>query len=115
MTREERDELIETLAQEPYGDCVSREAVEDAIAEMIVNGESLGYAVAYDILSDLPSVYPKQRTGHWIEDTNGTYTDNHDTWECSECGHAQILLEGTPKDNDYNYCPNCGAKMEEEE
>ena len=65
---------------------------------------------------DIPkaSVKPQEpKTGHWIEDTNGTYTDNHDTWECSECGNAQILLEGTPKDNDYNYCPNCGARMVE--
>jgi rubrerythrin len=50
---------------------------------------------------------------HWIEDTNETYTENHDVWECSECGHAQILIEGTPKENDYHYCPNCGAKMDE--
>ena len=44
-------------------DCVSREAVEEAIANTIVYGESLGYAVACDILSDLPSVQPKQM---WI-------------------------------------------------
>lgn len=50
---------------------------------------------------------------HWIEDINETYTENHDVWECSECGHAQILIEGTPKENDYHYCPNCGAKMDE--
>ncbi len=36
-------------------DLISRQDVEDAIAETIVNGESLGYAVAYDILSDIPS------------------------------------------------------------
>ena len=35
-----------------------------------------------------------------------------DTWQCSECKDVFILLEGTPKDNNYNYCPNCGAKME---
>ena len=35
-----------------------------------------------------------------------------DTWECSECKDVFILLEGTPKDNNYNYCPNCGTKME---
>ena len=46
------------LEQQPCEDCISREAVEDAIAETIVNGESLGYGVAYDILSGLPSVTP---------------------------------------------------------
>lgn len=44
------------LEQQPCEDCISREAVEDAIAETIVNGESLGHGVAYDILSGLPSV-----------------------------------------------------------
>lgn len=50
-----------------------------------------------------------QKTGHWIEkeDYNGdTYYD------CSECGESFCLIEGTPTDNLYNYCPSCGAKME---
>ena len=67
-----------------------------------------------DIDRAIKALEQEPKTGHWIEDTNGTYTDNHDTWECSECGHAQILLEGTPKDNDYNYCPNCGCRMKGE-
>lgn len=48
-------------------DLISRKAVEDAIAETIVNGESLGYAVAYDILFDLPSVTSQSSA----EKTNG--------------------------------------------
>ena len=48
------------------------------------------------------------RKGHWIEkeDFNGdTYYD------CSECGESFCLMEGTPTDNLYNYCPNCGCRM----
>lgn len=39
-------------------DCFSRHAIEEAIANTIVNGESLGYVVASDILSDLQPVAP---------------------------------------------------------
>lgn len=33
-----------------------------------------------------------------------------ETWETS-CGNAYILLEGTPKENDYNFCPGCGRHV----
>jgi len=51
-----------------------------------------------------------RRKGHWIEqeDFNGdTYYD------CSECKESFCLIEGTPTDNLYNFCPNCGAEMVE--
>lgn len=34
-------------------------------------------------------------------------------WECSYYGEPWVLIEGTPTENNMNYCPNCGAKMEE--
>ena len=53
----------------------------------------------------------ERTTGHWIEDIYEDYTPNHDTWECSNCGEPYLLMEGTPENNKYNYCPNCGARM----
>ena len=47
----------------------------------------------------------KPKVGEWVERDNGDY------YECSACGDAFVLLEGTPYDNYYNYCPNCGARM----
>ena len=108
------DKIIAMLSQEPCEDCISRQAVLDAIITLWAD-KPFGNPALTEIkecVERVPSVNP-QSTGHWIEDTNGTYTDNHDTWECSQCGHVQILLEGTPKDNDYNYCPNCGCAMVE--
>lgn len=34
-----------------------------------------------------------------------------------QCTHCKVLMsiDGTPKENLLNYCPNCGAKMESEE
>ena len=39
------------------------------------------------------------RHGHWKDSSNG--------WTCSICNRDVS--------RDYNYCPNCGAKMDEEE
>ena len=52
-----------------------------------------------------------QKTGHWIE-KDGYDGDTY--YDCSECGESFCLIDGTPTDNLYNYCPNCGAKMEGE-
>ena len=50
--------------------------------------------------------YVLKKKGQWI------YIQDQDAWECSECKDAFILFEGTPKDNNYNHCPNCGIEME---
>ena len=50
--------------------------------------------------------------GHWIEQEDG----NLDTYyTCSSCKEDFDLIAGTPCENLYNYCPNCGAKMDEKE
>ena len=49
------------------------------------------------------------KTGRWIE-KDGFDGDTY--YDCSECGESFCLIYGTPTDNLYNYCPNCGAKME---
>ena len=60
-----------------------------------------------------------KRTSHWRK--RGYWVpfididEYGDTYECSECKNAFVLMDGTPKENNYNYCPNCGAKMEETE
>lgn len=51
------------------------------------------------------------RHGHWIEQEVG----NLDTYyTCSACKEDFCLIEGEPSDNLWNYCPNCGAKMDGE-
>ena len=52
------------------------------------------------------------KTGHWIEKDG---FDGDVYYDCSECGESFCLIDGTPTDNLYNYCPNCGAKMVESE
>lgn len=49
------------------------------------------------------------RHGEWLE-----FEDNFlDTlYQCSACKEDFVLIEGTPSENRWNYCPNCGAKMD---
>ena len=51
----------------------------------------------------LPSA---EKTGRWNEYYRAT-TD--DTFHCSPCGSCFIVLQGNER---MNFCPNCGAKME---
>ena len=64
-------------------------------------------------ISDMPGadVAPVVH-GHWIEQEDG----NLDTYyTCSSCKEDFDLIAGTPCENLYNYCPSCGAKMDEKE
>lgn len=62
------------------------------------------------------------KKGHWILDPDGMDW-GLPAWRCSECGGRNDCLPayvgGQPAKNIYRwagsqYCPNCGAKMEEE-
>ena len=81
-----------TLDESMSEDLISRDAVLDACSQ------SINILDAMSRIEDLPSVTPKQRTGHWIDEFGGC--------ECSECGRLEAGYS--------DYCPNCGANMEEQ-
>ena len=57
-------------------------------------------------------VYDKLRFGKWIEDGSAI--------RCSECGYAPILkiffcdekIWELPLEEEFHYCPHCGARVE---
>lgn len=71
-----------------------------------------GIRYCHAILTDKDPNYEEVRRGKWIPDDHEIYSQNHDVWECSICHHTQILIEGTPVENDYNYCPACGTRLD---
>ena len=81
---------------ETVEDCISRKAVIDITAET-------GALETQSRVRDLPSVTPKQKTGHWkhVQNDNNPYIGK---LYCSECNRIASF--------EYNFCPNCGAKME---
>lgn len=58
------------------------------------------------MLEELPSAEPKQKTGKWIHDGKD-FPHGNDWIHCSVCGKRGINV---PADLT-NYCPNCGADM----
>lgn len=51
--------------------------------------------------------------GYWEEVTDyGGWGDTH--YRCSVCGEEWYLEDGKPKDNNMNFCPRCGARMDAE-
>ena len=46
-----------------------------------------------------------QSEGEWIENEHDFY------YTCSVCDFDWTIIEGTPSENNMNFCPNCGSKM----
>lgn len=57
-------------------------------------------------LEKVPSAQPERKKGKW-ETVEGW--DGDVLYRCSECGTEFVLIEGTPEENDYRFCPHCGA------
>ena len=75
-------------------------------------GKAAQWSDDVDAIKELPSAQPQRSKGRWeiIEDWDGD-----DLYRCSECGSMFTLIDGTPEDNDYNFCPSCGADMRTKE
>ena len=95
-------------------DLISRQALRQAMYHEAFEVDSdlqkwdsgcwIRYKLFEKVIDNLPSA---ERTGEWIEDG---YLDL--PFVCSNCGFA---LENWAEGIFYNFCPNCGAKMERSE
>ena len=86
----------EIIIEELENICMNNEYVLELLAE----------------LKNQPTVDAEPvRHGKWIETEDNITFDT--MYKCSECGEEFMLIDGTPTQNLYNYCPNCGAKMGE--
>ena len=50
------------------------------------------------------------RNGRWEVSTDEWFET--DVYTCSKCRESYVLVEGTPKENLWHYCPNCGCRMD---
>ena len=94
-------------------DLISRRAAIKAIDDLpnCYNGYSDTYDKAFiiGVLEEVPTIDPVKH-GKWI----GKALDNFRKYEvvCSECGARYVgNYDAYDEPDDFNYCPNCGARM----
>ena len=92
---------INALDQEPCDDCISRKEV----IKLMEWGWKKGIFPIYQIIA-LPSVTPaeNEKVGQWV------FVKGYEgiLYECTVCKN-----KNTHTTVRWNYCPNCGAKMQE--
>lgn len=109
---EDIEQAIKALEQEPCEDCVSRQAVIDAIDDDNRNGHYSCFATNNDaecfkqIIRDLPSVTPQTKMGHWIDIMVGDMPAQG----CDRCNTFYPLAY---TGGGHKFCPNCGTRMVE--
>lgn len=88
---------IKALEQESCEDAISRQVAINSIWDG--TNMDIYTSEVKESLEALPPVTPKPKTGHW------KYRDlgNARHLYCSECKLASLT--------EYDFCPNCGAKM----
>ena len=89
------DDLIERRMAE--------EAIDKALERLLVHPNGMGAK----ILANIPSVNP-QKTGRWVE-SNGV-----GMFVCSVCNESFYPMPTCMGKPLMKYCPDCGAKMQEE-
>lgn len=89
MTREEAVGVIERLPVMSYMKKNEKQTIITTALDM-----------AIEALKD-----PERKKGQWED------FDYDNSYLCTSCGEIWTLNDGTPEENNMNYCPNCGADM----
>ena len=76
-------------------------------------GNCYGYP-AVDILNEI-ATFPKVDAVRLVHAKWECVNESENVWMCTGengCGNEIILLERTPNESEWYYCPHCGAKMD---
>ena len=93
---------------EPMSDLISRQAAIDATWFEPSYTDPLNVLTEVrDRLKALPSAQPEPKRGKW--ERHYCKDGNPDGWQCDKCKEWYYFGQTLP-----NFCPNCGAKMDEE-
>jgi len=88
-----------TVAHEAHGEL-----------RVVWGDELISVTDAMNTLRNVPSAQPKRKKGKWIMCRSRSYATKY---RCNKCGQeTDDTIMGKPR---WNYCPNCGADMREEQ
>ena len=95
------NKVLEWLDQQPCGVLIDKQAAFIALhkrAESVSLKTRIGLLDAVRVISEMPPAKSERKVGKW-------HVEGFDVW-CTNCGFHPTTIEA------FNYCPNCGAKME---
>ena len=87
-------------------DAVSRQKVIEILNHQRFGVQKMSWDIISEKISELPSVTPKQRKGHWTYICNSS-VNGLKIVKCSNCNKRAY--------GSTDFCPNCGADMRESE
>ena len=90
-------------------DTISRQAAIDAVKQREWLTED-AKEILEEVLTQLPSAQPERKTGHWIKTARWGRV-----YYCDQCRNYLDFDGVNVGRGSTNFCPNCGAKMDEEE
>lgn len=77
----------------------------DALMEHVYRDRLDSRELIAEMVRNAPTIEPERKTGRWIDETFKPWGLVHHPYKCDQCGeHSEA---------DSNYCPNCGARMED--
>ena len=100
--------LVEREDMKPTRAVLNQIRWERDVAISQLNDIGVGFGAD---MSKVKEAIEKQIPKNWIAEYMG---EGDFAWKCPRCKEMFILLDGTPQDNNYNYCPNCGQSMAEQ-
>lgn len=99
-------------------DYIDRDALKDRMAGFVppfIDESNQAYVDgltdAYTLICQAPTAdVVERKVGKWL-----FWQDDPDAnvYECSACHEPLTLNEGTPRENNFNFCPFCGLPMKE--
>ena len=104
------------LEHEPCEDCISRHDIEMCLTTNITDRAIEDYIRVIRVrIRNLPPVTPTRPTGHWIRWYEEVATDKS-TSHIPHCKCSKCDTHYDPYSSRFiKFCPNCGARMVEQE
>lgn len=102
----DKKELLRILRKQ-HKEC--QEDAEEMGGEAVLLEEGLSDAI--DIITDIPTVQDVAPVVHGRWDAVGEYCNHAHEFKCTACG-LSIFYDHYTRFCEYDYCPNCGAKMD---
>ena len=113
----EREKILDAISEQRRFYLHERDGETDMEKLYLLWGSDNALTTMEDIMSDIPAAdVAPVRHGRWIEDERTYPGPGLKNNLCSACGEvAGAWKEGLEPGRKWAYCPNCGARMDQEE